>query len=140
MQNLWYARPWFLKMKRVFLLLVFAACASAGSIWEYTFTDTFCTSCQTLSFMFVEGAPISISPGATFLLDGSDLSSCRTLNPDVQCQQINMYRRSDGQLQVNLFLRSSTYPNDWEPPIEAHFAVPALNLEGIWTNSFRVDP
>lgn len=51
-----------------------------------------------------------------------------------------MYWRKDNELQVNLFLKSSTYPNDWEPPVEAHFAVPALSVEGTWTNSLSVEP
>lgn len=51
-----------------------------------------------------------------------------------------MYWRNDGQLQVNLFLKSSIYPNDSELPVETHFAVPALDVEGTWINSFSVEP
>jgi len=127
-------------MKSLFLFLAVTAYASAGSIWNYTFSDTFCSSCTPVGFTFSESAPISISPGVTFFLEASQLSSCQTQNPDVQCQQISMYWRSDNQLQVNLFLKSSTYPNDWELPVEAHFAVPALNVEGTWINSFSVEP
>lgn len=127
-------------MKRLFLFLAVTAYASGGSIWNYTFSDTFCSSCGPVGFTFSESAPISISPGATFFLQGNQLSSCQTQNPDMQCEQISMYWRNDNDLQVNLFLKSSNFPNDWEPPVEAHFAVPALGVEGTWTNSFSVEP
>ena len=127
-------------MKSLFLFLVVATYASAGSIWNYTFSDTFCSSCAPVGFTFSENAPISISPGATFFLEASRLSACQTQNPDMQCERISMYWRSDNQLQVNLFLKSSTYPNDWVLPVEAHFAVPALSVEGTWINSFSVEP
>jgi hypothetical protein len=127
-------------MKKLLLLLTFAAYASAGSIWNYSFSDTFCSNCGVVGFTFSKSAPISISAGETFVLDGSYLGSCQTVNPTFQCQQINMYWRNDGQLQVNLFLKSSVYPNDWEPPIETHFAVSALDVEGTWVNSFSVEP
>jgi PEP-CTERM motif-containing protein len=128
-------------MRKLLLPLVFAACAQAGSTWEYTFTDTFCTACGTVGFSFSQSEPVSIPQGGIFLLPGDRLSTCRIQNPDLYCQQINMYWRSDGLLEVNLFFGSSSYPTDWQLPDEAQFAVPgALDVEGVWTNSFSVEP
>ena len=127
-------------MKKTLLSIVFVACAHAGSIWEYTFTDSYCSSCSTVGFSFVQGSPVSIPLGGTFWLPGNQLSTCQTQNPDLFCEQINMYWRGDGLLEVNLFLKSFSHPNDWELPDEAQFAVPALDLEGLWTNSFSVAP
>jgi hypothetical protein len=75
-----------------------------------------------------------------FFLVGNELSTCQTQNPDIYCQQLNMYWRVDGLLEVNLFFASLTNPTEWLLPDEAQFAVPGtLEIEGTWTNSFSVE-
>ena len=128
-------------MRKLLVLLVFALCAQAGTIWEYKFTDAYCSSCGAVGFSFPQHEPISIPKGGVFVLAGNELSTCQTQNPDIYCQHVNMYWRVDGFLQVNLFLGSWSNPSEWILPDEAYFAVPGtLGMEGTWTNSFSVEP
>lgn len=124
------------RMKVAVFGLVTAAAVSAGSIWNYTFTDYFCQTCAPVGFSFSKPAPLEIAPGQNLWVPGAEFTACDTINPALYCQGADLYWRSPGMLQVN-FSRQYSYPADWDLSVEAQFAIPALSAEGTYTNELR---
>ena len=126
-----------MKARKIFALsTLFAGLLNAGSIWNYTFTDYFCQSCAPVGFSFSRPAPIEIELGRDLWIPGSEFTSCDTINPALYCYGADLSWRSPGVLQVN-FSRQFTYQADWELPVEARYAVPALSTEGVYTTELR---
>jgi hypothetical protein len=112
--------------------------ASASSVWDYTFTDSFCSSCSPISFSFQQDTPLSIMSGDIFQLPGDQLLSCNVQNVNMYCAGISMYWLSDGEIQINFF--REPLDGSWELPDEATFRIPGLDVQATWTNAFSVDP